>query len=218
MICGGCGNKVNPTILARGKAYDLSTEGDPGRLPRPYDAERCGTVVGEGAASFVLESKEFALARGAKPLARILGVGRANRPTGQFGIQKESIVQAIQTALRCGDRTVADLDHVNADGMGTMEDAIEAAALREVIGDVPVFSAKGHFGNLGSGTGAVELAASLIGMQKGEMPATLHCDRVADDCPINVLQGGMTPVTKSTFVKINNTNTGRSLAVLFEKI
>lgn len=218
MVCGGVGNKINPTIYARAAAYDLApwTE-TPQDQPRPFDKNRAGTIIGEGGAAFVLESKEFALARGAKPLATVLGFAESLEPTAKFGIQGAAIERAARLALERAGRTASDLGHVNADGLGTKDDAIEAAALAAVVGDVPVYSAKGSFGNLGSGTGAVELAASLLAVENKTLPATRNCAEVAADCPINVACGAPRPLEKSTFLKVNHTNGGRSFAVVLEK-
>lgn len=218
MICGGVGNKINPTIYARGGAYDLAPDTEtPEDLPRPFDKNRVGTVIGEGGAAFVLESKEFALARGAKPLATVLGFAEALEPTAKFGIQQGAVERACRLALERAGRSASDLGHVNADGLGVKDDAVEAAALANVVGDVPVYSAKGSFGNLGSGTGAVELAASILAVNNGTLPATRNCDEVAADCPINVARGAAQPLEKTTFLKVNNTNGGRSFAVVLEK-
>ena len=218
MIAGGAGNKINPTVLARGAAYNLAPWSEfPESNPRPYDSKRCGTVVGEGAAVFVLENKEYALARGAKPLAAVLGFAESVYATMKFGLQQESIEKSIKFALQAADRTPSDLGHINSNGLGFADDAIEARALANTIGDVPVFSAAGNFGNLGSGSGAVELAASLLAVEKGVLPPTRNCDEVAEDCPISVSRGKPVPLTKKTFLKCNHTITGRSLSVVLEK-
>ncbi len=218
MICGSCGNKINPVVLARAKAYNANPF-DPDSInnPRPFDADRAFEVLGEGSASFVLESKEFALARGAKPLANILSITRTMTPVRGQGAQKDSLVRAMSQALQEANRTVGDLDHLNADGLGSVDnDPIEASAIREVLGDVPVFSAKGHIGMLGSGAGSVELAASLMSMKKGFVPATKNCEKIAGDCPINVICKAPKKVEKQAFMKINYTNLGRACAVMME--
>ncbi len=218
VITGGAGNKINPTILARGGAYNLApwTE-TPDSNPRPYDANRCGTIVGEGAAAFVLESKEFALARGAKPLATVLGFAESVCPTATFGFQQEAVEKSVLYALKAADRTPDDLGHVNANGFGVPDDSIEARGLANTVGDLPVFSAAGHFGNLGSGAGAVELAASLLAVEKGTLPATRNCSEIASDCPINVVREKPIPLSKNVFLKCNHANTGRSFSVVLEK-
>ncbi|MCF0233473.1 MAG: beta-ketoacyl-[acyl-carrier-protein] synthase family protein [Thermoguttaceae bacterium] len=215
MICGGAGSKVNPTLLARGRANEvIVNDSNPELNPRPYDAARRGTVSGEGAAAFILESKEYALARGAKPLATVLGFAECLEPISPYDAQSASIERAARLALKNADRTASDLGHVNGNGLGASVDALEAAALAKVVGDVPVFAAGGSFGDLGGGSGAVELAASLLAVERGLLPPTRNCDNVADDCPINVAKGAAQKLEKPTFLKVNHTRAGRSFAVV----
>ena len=218
MIAGGSGNKINPTILSRSSAYDLAPWSEtPDQDPRPFDENRRGTIIGEGAASFVLESKEFALARGAKPLAVVRGFAEAVKPTATFGIEQEAIESSIRLAMERAELKADDLGHVNANAIGLPSDSKEAVAISNQLGDVPVFTVGGHFGNLGSGAGAVELAASILSLEKGVVPATRNCVDVAKDCPVNVVKGSPLSVQKSAFLKLNHANTGRSFAVVFEK-
>ena len=79
---------------------------------------------------------------------------------------------------------------MNAHGLSTIaDDRYEAQAIRAVLGDVPVTAPKSFFGHLGTGGGAVELAASLVGLAEGEVPFTLNYDRPDPECPVNVIQG-----------------------------
>ena len=218
MIVGGVGNKVNPSIVARGSAYDLAPWSEtPDFNPRPFDARRCGTVVGEGAAVYVLERKDFALARGAKPIAEILGFAAPVCPTADFGIQREAVESCVQQSLRNAGLSPNDIGHVNANALGVAEDKIEAEGLANTLGDVPVFSIAGNIGNIGSGAGVVELAASILSLEKGIIPPTRNCDEIASDCPVNVVQGNGLAVDKTAFIKVNHANTGRSFAVVFDK-
>ena len=218
IVAGGAGNKINPTVLARAGAYSLAPWTDkPESIPRPFDTERCGTVVGEGAAAIVLESKEFALARGAKPLASVLGFAEFVCPTATFGIQQEAVEKSVSLALKSADCGPEDVGHVNANAIGVDDDKLEAQGLAKTLGDVPVFSAAGNFGNLGSGAGAVELAASLLAIDKGIIPPTRNCDSVADECPINVVRTSAQPMKNTTFLKVSHANTGRSFALVLKK-
>ena len=218
MIVGGAGNKINPTVLARGGAYSLAPWSEtPDADPRPFDVNRRGVVVGEGAAVFVLESKDFALARGAKPLAVVRGFAEALEPTATFGIRQQAVENAIKLAMERADLSPNDLGHVNASSMGVSDDQLEAKAIAATLGDVPVFTATGHYGNLGSGAGAVELVASLLALQNGRTPATRNCEEVDPECPINVVKGAPLELNKSTIMKLSHANTGRSFALVLEK-
>ncbi|MDO5308000.1 MAG: beta-ketoacyl synthase N-terminal-like domain-containing protein [Planctomycetia bacterium] len=217
MVVGGVGNKLNPTILARGGAYNLAPYSEnPQDDPRPFDADRRGTVVGDGAGAFVLESREFAEARGAKIYGTILSFAEAVEPTATFGIQQDAIESAIRQTLRNAHVDAADVGHVNANALGVPDDSKEALALRNQLGDVPVFAAAGHLGNLGSGAGAVELVASFQAVANKQIPATRNCDKVAQDCPVNVVKAQPQPLDNNLFLKLSHANTGRSFAILVQ--
>jgi len=224
MICGGEGNRANPSFLARSKTYELAPyTATPGDHPRPFDANRCGAVIGEGAAAFVLERKDFAVARGANIVAEVLGFASVVEPALYYDQHMkrtgEGVRRVIRQTLGDADRTVDDLSHVNSDGQGTIhEDRIEAQAIRAELGDVPVTAPKGSFGDLGSGSGAVELVASLAGLQKNLIPPTRNYEKPADDCPVNVVHGKPLESKKKTVLSMNHSRTGRSVAVLIEKI
>lgn len=108
-----------------------------------------------------------------------------------------------------------EVGHVNADGLSTQAaDRAESQAIRRVLGDVPVTAPKSYFGLLGAGTGAVELAASLLALETGRVPPTLNFDRPDPDCPINVVtQAGLTTATNTALV-VNQTCMGQAAAVL----
>ena len=221
MICGGVGNRANPVFLARSRTYNLApTTGNPTEQPRPYDADRQGAVLGEGSGALIIENRETADARGAKPFARIIGFAQAFEPAlYEQPIKGQSIRQAIRKAMQDADCKPEDLSHVNADGSGAVwEDKVEAQSLCDELGDVPVTAPKGHFGDLGGGSGAVELIASLIGLQKGLIPPTRNFETPDPDCPINVVHGSPQPSNKTRFLKINNSRAGRSNVMIIEKI
>jgi 3-oxoacyl-[acyl-carrier-protein] synthase II len=220
MICGGCGNCINPSFLARAKMHQFVDPVafpavDPASLPRPFDADRCGTLPGEGAAVFILETLEFAKARGAKIYAKVQGFCSRTGPKSEG----TGIRQAICGAMRDADLSPSDLGHVNADGLGTLvEDSLEAQAIRAELGDVPTTSLKGYFGNIGSGAGAVELVGTLLGLQHGLIPPTRNCEQIASDCPVNVVQGKPQPTKSTTALKLNTGLGGRTFAMVVEKL
>ena len=221
MICGGVGNRINPVFLARSRTHNVApTTGDPTAQPRPYDADRQGTVLGEGAGTLVIEARTIADARGAKSLARIIGFAQAFEPAlYQKPISGQSIRQAIRQAMRDADCKPEELSHVNADGMGAVwEDQAEAEAIRDELGDVPVTAPKGHFGDLGGGSGAIELIASVIGLQKGLIPPTRNYETPDKNCPIHVVHGPPQPCSKTRVLMLNHSRTGRSSALVIEKI
>jgi len=189
MLAGASSTMLSPVDLAWHAGARSSRNNDhPAEACRPFDADRDGAVWSEGAAMFVLESREHALQRGAKPQASIMGYGRrceassANKkPTGQ------SIRQAIDAALEMSRVPVSEIGHVNAHGVATVEDdAVEAQAIEEKLGEVPVTAPKSFLGNLGAAGGAAELAISLLALQKGLVPPTLNFAKPDPGCPVNV--------------------------------
>ena len=220
MIGGGCGNRVNQDFQTRTKSYFTAPRrDDPTSLPRPFDAERCGSVMGEGAGAFVLESREFAEARGATIYATVKGFAQVNEPTlYQTRPTGRAIRQAIQSALQRADLKASDIGLVNPDGLGAEhDDRIEAEAIQATLGDVPVSATKGNFGDLGSGTGAVELAAAVLAMQTGTIPPTRNHEKTAADCPINVVHGKPDVLKTSAILKMNQTRMGRAFTIVLEK-
>ena len=216
MICGGCGNCINPSFLARAKTHRFvdpaaNPVDDPSSLPRPFDVDRCGTLPGEGAAVFILETREFAQTRGAKIYAKVQGFCSRTDPKSEgIGIQ-----QAIRGALRDADLSPGDLGHVNADGLGTViEDSLEAKAIHAELGDVPTTSLKGYFGNIGSGAGAVELVGSLLSLRHGLIPPTRNCEQIAPDCPVNVVQHKPQPTKSKAALKLSTSIAGRTYAMV----
>ena len=220
MIGGGCGNRVNQDFQTRIKSYITAPRrDDPSSVPRPFDADRCGSVMGEGSGAFVLESREFAEARGATIYATVRGFAQTNEPT-LHGAQPTgtAIERAIRLALQRADLKPSDIGLVNPDGLGSdHDDRIEAEAIRATLGDVPVSATKGNIGDLGSGTGAVELAAAVLAMQTGVIPPTRNHEITASDCPINVVHGQPVSQKSSAILKLNQTRMGRTFSIVLTK-
>ncbi|WP_146447646.1 beta-ketoacyl-[acyl-carrier-protein] synthase family protein [Bythopirellula polymerisocia] len=185
----------------------------PSAASRPFDSARDGFVMSEGSAVFVLESRTHAEKRGAKIFGRILGYGRRSesvsrgkKPTGQ------SIRQAIQAALEMGHVSPREVGHVNAHGLSTIDDdAVEAAAIQSELQDVPVTAPKSFVGNSGASGGAIELAISLLGLQKNQIPPTLNCDDPIDS--LNVVRTTQIPKS-SAMLALNHKLTGQAVALL----
>jgi 3-oxoacyl-[acyl-carrier-protein] synthase II len=225
MIVGGTGSRINVTDLswhagarvARGDARDDAGDraADPATLCRPFDLTRSGMVYGEGAAQFVLENRDHAQRRGVRPLARIAGsasrcegAAESQQPTG------DAIRRAIRAALAAAELESFHVGHVNAHGNSTIEDdRAEAQAIRAALGDVPVTAPKSFFGNLGHGSGAVELAVSLVSLTQGVIPPTLNYHAPDLDCPVNVVTEPRA-VESRTFVKLNHNTTGQATALV----
>jgi 3-oxoacyl-[acyl-carrier-protein] synthase II len=217
MIAGGTAEQIHPAIWTRSPAFPFSRSADdPARASRPFDARRDGWVNGEGAGALVLEGRRHAEARGATVLARILGFGSAFEPHAKGQpIEGRAIRQAIRTALADADLTPADIGHVNANGVSTLhDDRIEARAICEILGDVPVTAPKSYFGMLGAAAGAVETAVSVLAWQHGLIPPTLNYEYPDPECPVNVVHGQPAPVERATALKLNHTRHGQAVALV----
>jgi 3-oxoacyl-[acyl-carrier-protein] synthase II len=125
------------------------------------------------------------------------------------------LARAIAASLAEAGAKTADVDHVNAQGLSTVPgDAWEAAGLRQVFGvGEPVFAPKSYWGNLGAGSGGVELAASLLALRHGELPATLNYDESDPACPVAV-QRVSRPIARSTVLKVGTTELGQCAALV----
>jgi 3-oxoacyl-[acyl-carrier-protein] synthase II len=213
MLVGGADNQSIPVNMVRHtKFLSMSRRNDaPRQACRPFDRDRDGTVQGEGAGCLVLEEAEHARRRGAPIYAEVLGfasgVDRARDGKG--------LARVIRTALAQAQITPDQLDHVNAQGYGTIvEDRWEARGIQEALGGVPVVALKGYFGNLGAASGAAELAATLLALKNGQVPATINCEH--PDCPVTIAQSTR-PLAKPHALKISFTELGQCAALVLRK-
>ncbi|MEX0819152.1 MAG: beta-ketoacyl-[acyl-carrier-protein] synthase family protein [Pirellulaceae bacterium] len=220
MIAGGVGSRLDPTqLLYRGDSNLSHREDDPAAASRPFDAARDGMVNGEGAGAWVLERREHAERRGAAALATIRGYGRSYdsrmTPKPATGIAiRRSIAQALGVAGLEAD----GIGHVNAHGLATIhEDPLEAQAIRDCLGDVPVTALKSFFGNLGPGGGAVEAAASVMALQHDEVPRTLNYETPDPACPVNVVHGESLVGAKPTAMILSQAGPGQAAAIVLSR-
>jgi 3-oxoacyl-[acyl-carrier-protein] synthase II len=182
-------------ISAFARMTALSTRNDdPERASRPFDADRDGFVMGEGAAALVLERWDRAVARGARIYGEVLGYGRnadayhitAPSPGG------EGAAACMHLALDDAGLSPADIGHVNAHGTSTpLNDASEAEAINKVFGETPiaVTSTKGVTGHLVGAAGAAEAVACFLSFRHGAVPPTANLDHLDDDIHLDVVHG-----------------------------
>jgi 3-oxoacyl-[acyl-carrier-protein] synthase II len=220
MITGGTGSRLSMTALMYRGDGDLSHRVDnPIAASRPFDSDRDGIVNGEGAGAFVLESRSHAEARGARILVEVAGCGVGHEPRSNGDCEAASgIRRAITLALADSQLERGALDHVNARGLSSVaEDAAEARVISDLLGDVPVTAPKSYFGSLGAGTGAVEMAASVIAFDRGEVPATMNYETPDPRCPINVISGRPKRIEREAAVVLNQAGTGQAAAVVLSR-
>lgn len=196
MLAGGCEGSINELGIgsfAAMRALCRKFQDEPQRASRPFDADRCGFVMGEGAGVLVLEREEHARARGAKIYARIVGAGRtcdahhitAPHPEGTHA------ARCMTMALRDAGLEPADIDYINAHGTSTvLNDAGETRAIRQAFGpaadQVSVSSTKSMTGHLLAGAAAIEAVACVMAINRGVVPPTLNRDTPDPDCDLDV--------------------------------
>lgn len=194
MLAGGSEAALTRLGLASFCALKaLSTRNDaPTEASRPFDHERDGFVLGEGAAVVVLEGYDHAVKRGARIYAELLGVGM----TGDGGHitapdpEGRGACAAMQMALAEAGVPVEQVDYINAHGTGTeLNDVSETRAIKKVFGDaarsVAISSIKSHLGHLLGASGAVELVATALAVYHGAIPPTINLTHPDPECDLD---------------------------------
>jgi beta-ketoacyl-acyl-carrier-protein synthase II len=202
MIAGSSEACITPLPFAGFcSTRSMSVSTDPGSACRPFDRNRDGFVMGEGAGIAVLENMDHALQRKAPIHAEIAGYGNtsdayhltAPDPDG------DGMVRVMQAAIRDAGLTPGDVGYINAHGTSTvLNDKLESAAILKVFGDharsLKISSNKSMIGHLMSAAGAVELVATVMSVSKGMIPPTIHHAEADPDCPLDYVTKGAEPL------------------------
>jgi 3-oxoacyl-[acyl-carrier-protein] synthase II len=217
-LVGGAESKINPVSMVRQVLFgQLSRCKDPRSACRPFDRDRDGIVVGEGSTVFTVEEAGHAQARGARIYAEVVGFGAAfDRRLDGTGLAR-----AVRAALADAGIGPDEVDHVNAHGLGSPRaDLWEARGLHEVFGStaepVPVYAGKGAIGNLGAAGGLTELAASVLALHGGTLPASRNHRAADPECPVRVAVEPRA-VRKPFAVKVGFTEMGQCGAVVIRR-
>ena len=195
MLCGGTEAAVTPLAIGGFTSMRaLSQATDPDRASIPFDKERSGFVLGEGAGMLLLEELGHAQARGAKIYAEVVGYGAtcdayhmtAPRPDGSGG------AKAMALALADGGAAPEDVDYINAHGTSThLNDAGETAAVKTVFGphayQLAMSSTKSMTGHMLGAAGAVEAIFTALALRDGFLPATIHYQTPDPECDLDVV-------------------------------
>ena len=195
VIAGGAEACIHPiTIAGFAQARTVSTRNDePDRASRPFDTDRDGFVLGEGAGTVILERADHARARGAKIYGHLSGFGITSDAHHITGNHPDGIGQiaAMRHAIQMAGLTAADVTHVNAHATSTVVgDVGESAAIRSAIGDHPVVTApKGALGHLVGGAGAVEAISTILALYHGIVPHTLNLEELDPKVQLDVVSG-----------------------------
>jgi 3-oxoacyl-[acyl-carrier-protein] synthase II len=202
MIAGGTDAMVNPTgLLGFHLLGTLSQRNEsPEEASRPFDRERDGFVIGEGAGILILEREEFARARGARILGSVLGFGSSCDAYRMTDGREDGSgpAEAMNSAIRDAGLEPSDIGYINAHGTGTeLNDRVETKAIKAVFGEraPPASSTKSMMGHLLAGAGAVELVAAFLALQNGFLTPTINLDRRDPDCDLDYVPNVGRPST-----------------------
>lgn len=195
IAAGGSESTITPLGIAGFQPMRALYSGDdPRRASIPFDKERSGFVMGEGAGILMLEELEHAKARGAKIYAEVVGYGTscdAHHITAPLE-DGSGAVKSMKNALKDGGLAVSDVDYINAHGTSTaLNDKGETAAVKTLFGnhakELMISSTKSMTGHLLGGSGAVEAVITVKALQDGFVPATLNYQVPDPECDLNVV-------------------------------
>jgi 3-oxoacyl-[acyl-carrier-protein] synthase II len=196
MVAGGAESPIDRLSMAgfaACRALSTSYNDTPERASRPYDKDRDGFVMGEGAGALVLEEYEHAKKRGAKIYAEVIGYGMsgdayhitAPSPDG------EGAFRCMTAAIKRAGISAGDIDYINAHGTSTMADTIELAAVERVVGNaaakISMSSTKSSIGHLLGAAGAVEAIFSILAIRDQIAPPTINLDNPSVETPIDLV-------------------------------
>jgi 3-oxoacyl-[acyl-carrier-protein] synthase II len=227
IITGGTEAPITPFTIA---AYDslgvLSAKKNntPKEASRPFDVNRDGFVIGEGAGILVLEELEHAIKRGANIYAEIIGYGATSGayhmvipdPTG------DDAARVMKLAIDEANIKPVDIDYINAHGTSTkVNDKVETQAIKTVFGDhaykIPISSTKSMIGHLIGAAGAVELAATVLAIHNNIIPPTINYQTEDPECDLDYVPNKARKVSKLEIAMSNSFGFGSNNAVIVVK-
>jgi len=211
ILAGGSEAPIARLSLASfGAARALSQRNDdPEHASRPFDAQRDGFVLGEGAGVLVLERLSHAKRRGARIIAEVIGYGASSDAYHVTAPHPEGdgAVRAMQIAMQKANLTVADVDHINAHATSTpLGDAVETLAIKRVFGDrayqIPITAPKSMIGHLTAAAGAVEALAMVLTLRDQIIPPTINLANADPQCDLDYVPNVARPALVN--VALNN--------------
>ncbi len=223
MVAGATGTRVHPmkTVHAITQEEVAGNGVEPTRASRPFDLNRSGMVLGEGAGAVILEELEHAKARGARIYAEVLGAASGSAMNRQgVADRKKVLTNVMIAAIKDSGLEPRDIGHVHAHGLSTRScDEEEAAALQAVFGarstQPPITAAKSYFGNLGAASGLIEMIASVLSIQNGTLFKVLNTDTPDPRCELSLAVEGSK--AGANFLNVNVTPQGQASAVVIAK-
>jgi 3-oxoacyl-[acyl-carrier-protein] synthase II len=201
MIVGGTESTICPTAVAGfAAAKALSRRNDePERASRPFDTDRDGFVIGEGAGVLIIEELEHARARGARIYAEIIGYAM-NSDAFHITAPPEDgagAVKCMEQALKDGAVSKSSVGYINAHGTSTFADQVETKVIKKVFGEkaysIPVSSTKSMTGHLLGAAGGIEAVFSILALQQGIIPPTINLDNPDPECDLDYVPNKSRP-------------------------
>ena len=223
ILTGATGSRIHPLrTVHTALQEDLAcTDEDPTRISRPFDLHRRGMIIGEGAATLVLEDRARAVSRGAKILGEVVGYGSSTvMDQHAVGQHRQALANAMRQALGTAGMSPDEIGHLHAHGLSTQDcDRAEAEAIRDVFGErrLPVVAAKSYFGNLGAAGGMVELLTSLLAMEDGQLFRTLNYETADPACDIFVVSAEESVSAGDSVMNLNVTPQGQASAIVVRR-
>ena len=226
IIAGGAEAVVaRLTIAGFQNMKALSTNPDPAKASRPFDKDRDGFVMGEGAGMLVLEEYEHAKARGAKIYAEFSGYGNtcdAHHVTAPDP-EGEGLAQAIRVSFAEGNVTDDDVVYLNAHGTSTpMNDKTETMAVKKALGDkaydISISSTKSMTGHMLGATGAIEAIVAVLAVHDGKIPPTIGTDELDPECDLDYTLGQAKDRDITVAASTNLGFGGHDTCLVFRKI
>lgn len=193
VITGGTDSAITPLSIAGfANMKALSTRNDPTKASRPFDAERDGFVIAEGAGIMVIEDLESARSRGANVYAEIVGIGSTSDAYHLTAPEPEGRLQAraMELALIYGGINKEDVDYINAHGTSTpLNDVVETKAIKTLFGElaykIPISSNKSMIGHTLGAAGGIELIATALTIKEGIIPPTINYEHPDPECDLD---------------------------------
>ncbi|MEE9508415.1 MAG: beta-ketoacyl-ACP synthase II [Anaerolineales bacterium] len=226
IIAGGTEAAIVTLAVAGFSVMDaISTRNeDPARASRPFDLNRDGFVIGEGAAALVLESFEHARSRGATIIAEIAGYASSNDAFHISAPAENGVGAAICMKLALEDSNLSPdkIDYINAHGTSTkLNDANETAAIKTVFGEyaykIPVSSTKSMTGHLLGAAGALEATFCIMAMNKGIIPPTINYETPDPECDLDYVQNNARPASLEYVMSNSFGFGGHNASLVFHK-
>ncbi|HEC98017.1 MAG TPA: beta-ketoacyl-[acyl-carrier-protein] synthase family protein [Nitrospirae bacterium] len=223
VLAGGVEELCEETYMGFHKLGFLSGSDGTDPVCCPFDARRCGTILSEGAAVLVLESKEHALKRGAVILAKVSGYGNSFTSENNRRFSSDNgLATAIKLAIREASLDIADIDYISASANSTRElDEMDTAAIKKVFGEraysIPVSAIKSMTGETFSASGAMSLSAAVGAIHKGFLPPTINYSEKDPQCDLDYVPNEAREKSINTALVISSDPYGNNTAVVLER-